>query len=1097
MHAPLRGGFASRNVAFGGPREGAVHGGCRPLRNVPGSFLLHSWTRLRTIVTVLPFDLDEIARLLDAPRQAEAWLAGLGVRDVARGQRLLSQIPQLGIPADLLGVLCGQLASHLPAVSDPDMALVNLHRFLEAQRSPLSLATLIERDAEALPTLLQIFSTSQHFSDVLITDSAAYDLLRITEGQPVTRDVLVEEICSEVAAVDDERIAMLILRRYKRRENLRIAYGDLIRGQKLEVVTEQISFLADALSEAALRTAERFVRQKRAAPRNEDGNPSRLVILALGKLGGLELNYSSDIDLMFLYSNVSESGSQAAARSEYFDRVAKLFTKLLSEPTPLGSPYRIDLRLRPSGRAGQMTISVDSALNYYDLYGRSWERQAFIKARPIAGDLKLGRDFLRQMEPWIYRRFLSRDDIIGIRALKRQIEARARRDGMDQSDVKTGHGGIRDIEFVIQFLQLLNGASPEIRTGNTLDALSRLERTGSLTHEERAILSRNYEFLRKIEHRLQIMFNLQTHRLPGDDEEMRKLAIRMGYTESEAGSPLEQFREEFQKATAANRRILEHLLHNAFGRDEAPEPEVDLVLDPEPGEAAIDETLAPYGFRDIPAAYKNLMALSQEKIRFLSTRRCRHFLAAIAPRLLAAIQETPDPDLTLVNLSKVSDSLGGKGVLWELFSFNPPSLHLYVQLCANSPYLSGILTSNPGMIDELMDSLLLDRLPTLAGLKSTLDDLCRRAEDPSPILHSFKNSQHLRVGVRDILGKEDILDTHRALSDIAEAILWQVVQQETARLEARYGVPTIEADHHGNGGRGRCDLVILAMGKLGGREPNYHSDLDVVFLYEAEGHTQPVGRNRRVEPTRNQHFFMQLAQKVIKFLTQLGPYGRLYEVDPRLRPTGKSGSLAISFEEFERYFRHGQGQLWERQALCKARPVFGSEAAQAETMRIVRGILIDPPWQPEFAGMIHEMRRRMEENASERNLKRGVGGTVDIEFLVQMLQLRHAGERPEVLTPGTLEALDRLREVGALSVEDADFFGRAYRFLRSIEARLRLMNTTARHDLPAEEHEVRKLAYLLGWGDPGKLVQECHETMRANRERFDALFTAIEARRDG
>ena len=336
----------------------------------------------------------------------------------------------------------------------------------------------------------------------------------------------------------------------------------------------------------------------------------------------------------------------------------------------------------------------------------------------MAGDLDLGRKFLEYLEPWIYRRYLNLADITGIKALKRRIEHRALVTGKDASDVKTGQGGIRDIEFVIQFLQLLNGGDmPQLRTGNTLDAIAQLENTGCLTHQERTLLEENYSFLRKIEHRLQIMFDLQTHSMPHEPREMGRLAIRMGYTDRPGRTALAAFQHDYTTKTALNRKILDHLLHDAFGDDAKTEPEVDLVLDPDPPPEQISKVLGRYPFRDVQQAYRNLLALSREKIRFLSTRRCRHFLASIAPRLLKAIAATPDPDSTLTNLEKVSDSLGGKGVLWELFSFNPPSMSLCVEICSFSQLLSGLLISNPGMLDELMDSLVLNKLPSIKDLR--------------------------------------------------------------------------------------------------------------------------------------------------------------------------------------------------------------------------------------------------------------------------------------------------------------------------------------------------------------------------------------------
>ncbi len=1030
--------------------------------------------------------VEQVVRYLDQPEEAEGWLRGLALEDTGRAHRNLVGIAQAGVTVDLLAIIGSQLAEILPGLSDPDMALNNLERFVKASRSPLSLGSLFERDLTSLPVMLQIFSTSQHLSDLLVRDPESYDLLRITEGQPATREVLVEELCSEVASLTDDRAIMNALRRCKNRETLRIAYGDIVNAQRLSTITEQISFLADSICEAALQAARRKLETKRGAPRRPDGEAAKFVVLGMGKLGGTELNYSSDIDLVFLYDQEGKTdGPRSVSNQEFFERLSREFVTLLTDATDLGTAYRVDVRLRPEGNQGPIVNSLETALHYYDIKGRTWERQAYVKARPVAGDLDLGREFLHQLRSWIYRRYLNRADITGIKALKRRIERHAQLEGGDIRNVKTGHGGIRDIEFVIQFLQLLNGGdSPELQTCNTLDAIDRLESDGCLSFQERRILEENYEFLRKIEHRLQIMFDLQTHTLPDDDNELRKVAIRMDFTGTPHLSALDAFKAQFKERTDLNRKILDHLLHDAFGDNEKSELEVDLVLDPDPTDEFMQQVLSKYGFKDVPAAYRNLMALSSENIPFLSTRRCRHFLAAIAPRLLPAIAKTPDPDTTLVNLCRVSESLGGKGVLWELFSFNPPTLKLYVRLCASSPYLSGILTSNPGMIDELMDSLVLDKLPTFKGLETMLADLCRGAENIDPILHSFKNSQHLRVGVRDILGKEDVRRTHAALSDIAEVCLQQVTRIEYERLVERFGEPAIQG---GARDGARCELIILALGKLGGREPNYHSDLDIVFLYEADGTTT---HRRSEKTTTNQHFYSQLGQRIIKVFTQLGPYGRLYEIDPRLRPTGKSGMLAVSLDEFSRYFSSGAGQLWERQSLCKARPVYGTSEVRDRAMQVVRSAINARPWQAECAAEIRAMRYRLEENASGKNLKRGTGGTVDIEFAVQMLQLKNAAASPQVLVPGTVDAILALHDAGHLSDEDCEFLTQSYAYLRKVEARLRLMNTTARHDLPEEEHELKKLAFLLGGESPAAVVTETGRYTKENRNHFERLFDA-------
>jgi glutamate-ammonia-ligase adenylyltransferase len=1025
--------------------------------------------------------------LLNSPQRTAGWLKVAHVADPARGHQNLLNIANSGVTIDLLGSIFRQLQQTLPTLSDPDMALNNLERFMGAVRSPLSFATLCERDENTLPVLLRIFSTSQYLSDVMIHRPAVYDETRRSQGAPVSAEFLAGELMAELSAVADDTKAMGLTSGFKRLQMVRIAYGDIIGGQRLETVSRQISYLADAICQAALSRVQTSLHRRFGTPRGADGKESGFVVLALGKLGGLELNYSSDIDLIFLYDedgNTDGEGTQCSIENrEYFDRLARRFVQWLTQTTPHGSAYRVDLRLRPEGSQGPSVMSRQTALHYYDVVGRTWERQAMVKARPIAGDLQLGREFLMQLEPWIYRSYLSRTEIAGIQALKRQIEKRAKKEGNDRLEVKTGHGGIRDIEFVIQFLQLLMGSeSAEIRTGNTLEAIAQLARFGGLTMQEQTLLERNYLFLRTIEHRLQILFDAQTHRIPESRSEQQKLAMRLGYDNTLQRPAQERLMADLDTATAINRRILDHLLHNTVGNEELPAAEIDLVLDPEPDAETIRDVLGKHGFRDTKTTYRLLMDLATERHPFLSKRRCRHFLATIAPTLLTAVAQTPDPQGTLVTLSRVSDSLGGKGALWELFNHSAPSLELYVRLCAACPYLVDILTSNPGMLDELVDSLLLECLPTLPFLETSLAMLCGGAKDIGPILSSFKHVQHVRVGARDILGKENIRSTTRALSDIAEICLRRIAEHETERLIAKYGQPICD-----DTGR-PCELVILAAGKTGGREPNYHSDIDVIFLFEGAGSTQA---NLGVETTTNHHFFAELGQRIIKAMTRPGPFGALYSVDARLRPTGKSGALAVSLAEFEKYFASGSGQLWERLALCKARTITGSPTAQAAASAAVKRILTDRVWGPNDAQALYDMRIQWQESASLMNLKRGPGGTVDIEFSIQMLQLKYGGIHPQILRTGVWETIEALRDKALLSAEEAAFLDESYTFLRGVDARLRLMDTECRHDFPEDEMLADKLAFLLHQDDPQALREKCERYRRQNREVFLRIVESL------
>ncbi len=428
------------------------------------------------------------------------------------------------------------------------MALNNFDRFFANVRSRLSWASLCERDSSALPVLLQMFSTSQALSDQIIRNPSLFDVMRKSRGAPVAAAALVDELATEIESIEDDQRAMMLVNAFKQRQMARIIYGDITLGQRLSIVTRQISYLADAICEVTLRFAARQLHQRYGIPRSPKGEESTFVILALGKLGGLELNYSSDIDLIFAYtSNGNTDGNRSVSNSEYFERLSRRLVQLLTLNTVLGTAYRVDLRLRPEGTQGAAAISRNQALRYYENVGRTWERQAFVKARPVAGDVQFGQTLCQTLESsWIYRRYLTHADIAGIKALKRKIEKQALHAGDDRLNVKVGRGGIRDIEFAIQLLQLSLGAEfPEVRTGNTLDAIVLLEQVGGLTMQERSLLETHYVFLRKIEHRLQIMFDRQTHQIPDDKSEQRKLAIRLGFEDHDGESAASAFSPSF------------------------------------------------------------------------------------------------------------------------------------------------------------------------------------------------------------------------------------------------------------------------------------------------------------------------------------------------------------------------------------------------------------------------------------------------------------------------------------------------------------------------------------------------------------------------
>lgn len=1038
--------------------------------------------------------LGRLARVLDDPAAALGWLCDLGHHAPERGVRDLWDLATRGLPRELLVRLLARLELLLPASADPAMALTNLDRFL-AGAAGGRMAVTLAGEGRVAEVIVQLFSASQHFSEQVIREPILLDWLLLRPDR-LDRNTLTLELLSELNAHEDSAAARVI-RDFKAREMLRIGFADIVRGAPLELTTADLSNLAEACIEGAYRVARRRVAARFGDAVGADGKPTPFVVCALGKLGGMELNYSSDIDLIFLYDDEGTTGgSRPASHTDFFARVGSEIVRLLSDLTPQGRAYRVDMRLRPEGAQGPLARSLGATLGYYETSGRVWERQALIKARPVAGELQLGRAFLETIGPFIYRRYLSGVEIAEIKAMKRRIEARTASDGTDALEVKTGRGGIRDVEFVVQFLQLLHGgAYPQVREQNTLVALAKLERIGCLTVEERTVMEATYRFLRTVEHRLQTMFDRQIHEMPRDEDSLRALAVRVGYPHELGGlgrrhETARRFLADYRSKTESNREILNHLLHDCFGEDGGArtDPVVDLVLDPDPAPESVRSILGAYPFLDPEAAYRNLVALAREEIEFLSEARCRHFFAAIAPRLLQAVAQAPDPDLALTNLEKVSASLGAKAILWELFNFQPRTLQMYVELCSNSQFLAELLVGHPGMIDELMDSLVVDRPQSGAEIKAELADLCKGAEDPTPILRSFRNREWVRIGTRDILGRDTIREVTRELSDVAEAILTEVARAEWDRGVERSGAPRV-----GESGR-EARWAVVGLGKLGGSEMNYHSDVDLTFLYEAPGTT----RGGSGRSTSNEEFFASLVRRVLRVLESSPDHrGPLYRADTRLRPHGASGPVAITLDAFRAYF-DGPARAWERIALVRGRILYASGGYGDEVRRTLRDVLLRPIDRTDLAREVVVMRRKVHEGAKSANdLRDGPGGQRDIEFLVHYLQLARARQHPEIVRPNVWDALDALGDSGLIDPAQQRDLVAAYDFLRTVEGRLRIAHNRVGVPFPSDPITLARLAQRLGYspGDPMGLADHFrrdleHHTGRV-REQFHRHVASI------
>ncbi|GAA4457305.1 glutamate-ammonia-ligase adenylyltransferase [Novipirellula rosea] len=997
------------------------------------------------------------------------------------------RIWQLAVPRDLLVSLQERLVEQFPQLDDADASLDSLACFLSAAAAPESLLELFRNDARSLPSLLQIFATSPRLTKHLVSDPDFFQILRQQDGQAVDRAELVNRLHRCVSEVEDFDEASAQIRSFLIRETSRIIYGEFARSMVPEKVGRQLAYVADAVVQSSLDFLLRYLPKLRDTPVMPSGNTPQVTLIGLGSFGAEEMSYGDSLQLIFLYDRIDPWN---VTHREYYDLLVSEFIRLLHSDNPIDDGYNIDLRQSPMYETGTRICSSFEAARIFETSGRTWQRIGFIKARVVAGSQTLGEGFLTRLQPWVFRRFISRTDLAEIQTLQHKLERRTltSSDAVSSSaeqkpcNVLRDPGGRGDIQRTIQFLQLLHGDRlPEVRKANTYDALIGLEREGCVTHEEASLLSENHARLCRLQHQIAVMFEKLDDQVPTETELTERLAWQLGIRDSKSKhGDAARFRKQLEEVFDVNCRMINHLMLDAPDDGSSIAVETELMLDPDPAAETITQVLSKHALSNPARAFEDLIALSTESVPFLSPHRCRHFFAQIVPSLLSEISQTPHPDKTLASLTRVADSIGAKATLWELLGTNRPTMQMMVRLCAAAPYLVEILTDNPGMIDELIDSLLMDRLPSAERLDSHSIELCRGAQEIDAILHSFKQSAHLTIGVRNILGKETLAATQQAIGDTAESCIRRIIEFEQERLAAQYGDPVTEEGE-------KAEMIAVALGKLGGREPNYHSDLDVVFLYSADGETcRRVGGPRSTATNRS--FFNQLAQRVIERINAPGPKGRMYELDGRLRPPGEEGVFAVSTEDFLNRFRQHEAPLWQWLAICKARSISGSRTSRTRFDNAVATLLTEAPWQSGMANDIRKIRTRMQETATSGNLKRGEGGTVDVEFVAQMLTLKHAAESPNITHCNTTLSLERLAEAGHLPEDEALQLIAGYQTLRGVEINLRLMKTPHRHALPELDSLMKNLAFLMNENDPKMIEAACDQARQRNRRLFNRIF---------
>jgi [glutamine synthetase] adenylyltransferase / [glutamine synthetase]-adenylyl-L-tyrosine phosphorylase len=831
-------------------------------------------------------------------------------------------------------------------------------------------------------------------------------LPRLFEEGP---DVLLDEAVADAAAAETagtEAEVMRQMRAAKAKAALIVALADIAGAWSLAKVTQNLTRLAEAAVKAALRFALRDAasRTERAGKTGAELEAATgMVVLAMGKFGAFELNYSSDIDLICFYDEaVFPFRKFFAARPAAVD-IVKHVVKLIGEVTADGYVFRVDLRLRPDAGATQVAISTAAAIEYYEEMGQNWERAALIKARAVAGDPAANKAFLDAMGPFVWRRNLDFAAIEDIHSIKRQIHAHngGSKIAVAGHNIKLGRGGIREIEFFVQTQQLiLGGRDPTLRVASTLAALNALYARGVVETEAARDLARAYRFLRTLEHRLQMIEDEQTHTIAKSDEEVAHIACFMGF--SDAGAFAAALLRELASVQGHYARLFER---------EAPlGPHGNLVFTGVEDDPETLKTLEAMGFKDAAHVSGAIRGWHHGHIRATRSGRARELLTKLVPALLAALATTADPDTAFAQFDHFVTNLPAGVPLFSLLIAHEDVLRLVANVMGSAPRLAQHLGRAPNTIDALIDPGFLGALPTRADLDAQVKDRLARAGSYEKVLDEARRlakEQIFRVGVQVIEGLAKADAAGPAFAAIAESAIVGLLPHVEAELAASAGrMP---------GGT----FAVIAMGKLGGREMTAGSDLDLVFVYDVpDGVEQSDG----AKPLPVIVYYARLAQRLIAALTVATAAGEMYEVDMRLRPTGNKGPVAVSLESFRRYHQ-SDAWTWERMALTRARIVAGPPQLALSLGGAISDTLCMPHIWATLAGDARDMRAKVQAQypgKSPWDIKYAPGGLMDIEFVAQVLQLRYANQHAWLLSPNTIEALKRQSEAGVLSPLDAE-----------------------------------------------------------------------------
>ncbi len=931
-----------------------------------------------------------------------------------------------------------------------------------------------EEDRHGSGLLTAIFGNSAFLSQCLISDlpfarqlleygpDAAFD---DAWAAAADRSALARETTDQVK----ER-----LRVAKRRAALAIGAADIANIWSLEQVTGALSDFACAALQSSCCHLLRTLHEagELALPDPDDPEvDSGLIILGMGKLGARELNYSSDIDLIVLFDQDTVPFTGDGGLQHLFTRLARNLVALMDERTRDGYVFRTDLRLRPDPGATPPAISVLAAEVYYESAGQNWERAAMVKARPVAGDVQAGHAFLDLLRPFMWRRSLDFAAIQDIQSIKRQINAH--RGGAEIAvgghNIKLGRGGIREIEFYAQTQQLIwGGRDPEMRVRGTIEAITRLTAAGHVTQQALEDLTKAYHFHRRLEHRLQMTDDRQTHELPDDDEGLLKLSVFLGY------ETLEAFTGELLTEL---RTVAKH--YAALFEDEGDLAGTgNLVFTGAEDDPDTLKNLAEMGFAE-PATISTIVRVWHSgRYRAVRSARARELLTELVPVLLEAVAASPNPDLAFRRFDEFLQGLPAGIQLFSLFTANPGLFDLVAEIMSAAPKLAGWLSRYPILLDGVLNADFFDAVPDAQEMAVELGEAGEQARDFQDFLdieRRWANDKVFQIGAHMLRGRLSPLDASGPLSNVADTCLMALLPE----IERTF------SEDHGKVPGGT--MAVIAFGKLGSREMTVSSDLDLMFIYDCPPDVSESDGRKPLSPGQ---YYARLCQRFIGAITAPTGEGRLYEVDMRLRPAGSAGPIASSLEAFTKY-QQTDAWTWEYQALTRARVVCAEGDLGARFEDVMRSVLMVQRDGDKIRADVAEMRTRLRKEHgtddvwSVKNLE---GGLVDIEFIAQYLQLRHASEHPEILAGDTMSVLMRAGDTGLIDGTLAGDLVEAVRLWRNLQGILRLTvegSIDARTAAPALK---TMLARACGAVDFDALVQTMQVTAERTKEHFDTVF---------